>query len=370
MGAGPRYHRRMTHLRTLELVTGGGPTTVAIGGGGLAELPRLVASAGLALPAAVVTNTTVGPLYGRTAAETVAARSYLELPDGEAFKRWPQVETVCSEWLAEGVHRREVVLAVGGGVVTDTAGFAASVFLRGLPWVAVPTSLLAMVDASVGGKTGVNLEQGKNLVGTFWQPRLVLADTDCLGTLPEREIRAGLAEVVKAAWIGDHELLDLVPGGGLASVDWPEIVERAVRVKARIVQDDEREAGPRQALNLGHTLGHALEAVTGYERFLHGEAVVWGLRCVLAISRGRGLLSDDAAARLEGSLRRLEPLPDIRDLGTDAVMQAMLRDKKADAAGIAWVLPTDDGVLLGQRVFENEIRPVFEAMRAAPVRVD
>jgi 3-dehydroquinate synthase len=360
----------MADFRTLELITAGGPTTIVIGARALEAFTGLLDQADLGSPAAVVSNDTVGPLHGRGVAEAVGARSYFELPDGEAFKRWPQVETICAEWLAHGVHRNDVVLAVGGGVVTDTVGFAASIYLRGLPWVAAPTSLLAMVDASVGGKTGVNLEQGKNLVGTFWQPRLVVADTSCLETLPERELRAGLAEVVKAAWIGDQDLLELLPTAADDPPNWDEIVHRSVQVKARIVKDDEREAGPRQALNLGHTLGHALEAVTGYERFLHGEAVVWGLRFVLGISRRRGLLSDDSASRLEGSLRRLEPLPSIRDLDSGAVMQAMLRDKKADARGIAWVLPTDDGVLLGQRVLEAEIRTEFEAMRGGPPQVE
>ncbi len=217
-----------------------------------------------------------------------------------------------------------------------------------------------MVDAAIGGKTGVNLDVGKNLVGAFWHPRLVVADVDTLRTLPQRELRAGLAEVVKSAWIGDHGLLDLVdPDAPIANDLWEKLVRRSMIVKIDIVEADEREAGLRKALNLGHTLGHALETVTGYRRFLHGEAVAWGLRAVTRISRARGLMSSGSAERLERAVSRLEPLPPVADLSADAILEHLARDKKRDDLGVAWVLPTDDGVMLDQRVTAEEVTQVL-----------
>jgi len=254
--------------------------------------------AGIARPRSVVSDTTVGPLWGKTAARCFGA-PMIELADGEEHKRWSTVEELLGRWLDAGLHRGDTVAAVGGGVLTDTVGFAASVYLRGVDWIAVPTTLLAMVDASVGGKTGVNLDQGKNLVGAFWPPRLVVIDVDTLGTLPERELRAGLAEVIKTAWIGDHELLELMPSDrhttfdALSPVDWEELVMRCLAVKARVVSEDEREAGQRAALNLGHTFGHAIEAATAYRHFLHGEAVAWGLLAAARLGRRHGLLGAD-----------------------------------------------------------------------------
>ena len=331
--------------------------------GGLGELLRELA---VEPPRAVVSNITVGPLYGRRCGDILKA-PWMELPDGEAHKRWREVESLCAHWLRIGLHRGQTVLAVGGGVVTDTVGFAAAVYLRGVAWVAVPTTLLAMVDAAVGGKTGVNLPQGKNLVGAFWPARLVVVDVAALATLPERELRAGLVEVVKAAWISDQTLLDLLDPmpcrwGDLDAEQWGEVVGRAIRVKAAVVATDEREQGERKALNLGHTLGHALEAATSYERFLHGEAVAWGLRAAALLARRRGLLSGAGGDRLTAALDGLGPLPEIGDLDLDAVLGHLGRDKKRDDLGVAWVLPTDDGVLLDQRPTTEEVRAVWRLL--------
>jgi 3-dehydroquinate synthase len=259
-------------------------------------------------------------------------------------------------------------MAVGGGVITDTVGFAAAVYLRGLPWLAVPTTLLAMVDAAVGGKTGVNLEQGKNLVGSFWPPLLVVVDVETLATLAERELRAGLVETIKAAWIADHRLLDLLdrPVTGfdeLRAEEWEDVVVRAVRVKAAVVRADLREGGPRKALNLGHTLGPAIESATAYERFLHGEAVAWGVRAVARLSRGRGLLSASCEDRLVAALDRLGPMPSLDGLEAETVVGHIAVDKKRDDLGVGWVLPTDDGVLLDQRVGADEVRQVFAELQ-------
>ena len=347
-------------MERLTISTGNGSSHIVVGRGLLTTLPRLIADAELPPPKTVVSNTTVGPLYGRDLATALEPEDYFELPDGEEYKVWPQVEGLCTGWLRQGLHRSDCILAVGGGVVTDTAGFAASITMRGLRWIAAPTTLLAMVDASVGGKTGVNLDQGKNLLGTFWQPSLVLADIQTLTTLPGRELRAGLAEVIKSAWIGDRDLLGLVdPERPISNPLWEELVMRTIRVKARIVEEDERESGPRKALNLGHTLGHALEAVTDYRRFLHGEAVAWGLVAAGRLARLRGIMSDDAADRLEGAVNGLGSLPPIDDLDPERLLENLRRDKKRDDGGVGWVLPSDDGVVLDQRVSAEEMKRVL-----------
>jgi 3-dehydroquinate synthase len=336
--------------------------------GAASNLGALLDREGIDRPRSLVSDSTVGPLWGAPAAASLNA-PLIELADGEAHKRWSTVETLLGQWLDGGLHRGDSVAAVGGGVLTDTVGFAAAVFLRGIDWIAVPTTLLAMVDASVGGKTGINLDQGKNLVGAFWPPRLVVIDVDTLATLPERELRAGLAEVVKTAWIGDHDLLRMVPSSldKLPTDRWEELVMRCVAVKAGIVGQDEREAGRRAALNLGHTLGHALEAATGYRRFLHGEAVAWGLLAAARLGARHGLLGNNTANELQAAVASLGPLPSITDIDPDALRSHIGRDKKRDAKGIGWVLPTDDGVVLEQRVETDEALEVFRELQGLPV---
>jgi 3-dehydroquinate synthase len=293
----------------------------------------------------------------------------LELPGGEAHKNWTTVEDICRHWLGMGLDRGGSAIAIGGGIVTDTVGFAAAAYLRGIAWIAAPTTLLGMVDAAIGGKTGVNLPEGKNLVGSFWPPRLVIADTSTLATLPERELRSGLAEVVKAAWISDHGLLELLPEmteisyQSLAADAWETLVARSVAIKAEIVNADEREAGRRKALNLGHTMGHALEAATQYERFLHGEAVAWGLEAAAILGRRRNLLSVDGELSLRAAVGRLGDRPEIADLDAEAVCTYIAVDKKRDADGIAWVLPTDEGVVLDQRVETEEAVEVLRELQ-------
>jgi len=358
-------------VTTVPVASARGAYDLVVEHGALDRVAVLCAARGVARPVAVVTDTTVGPLHAQRTAAAMACPPPLELPAGEVGKRWPAVERVCIDWLDAGVHRGSVVAAVGGGVVTDTVGFAAAVYLRGVDWVAAPTTLLAMVDAAIGGKTGVNLEQGKNLVGAFWPPRLVVADPAVLATLPSRELRAGLVEVVKGAWIDDRGLLDLVDrpitdAGDLEPVTWVEVVARAAAVKARIVSSDEREGGLRKALNLGHTVGHALETATGYTRFLHGEAVAWGLVAEARLARRRGLLGEDGAGRLERVTARIGPLPSITDLDPERVLAALVRDKKRDDLGVAWVLPTDDGVTLDARVEADEVRAVLADVAARP----
>lgn len=352
----------------LELNSAHGDYTAIVGPGSLDRMDEVIAREGLELPRSIVTDTTVGPLHGRKPAEFIN-RENLELLSGESHKNWATVEEILRHWLGMGLDRSGLAMALGGGIVTDTVGFAAATYLRGINWIAAPTTLLGMVDAAVGGKTGVNLPQGKNLVGAFWPPRLVITDTATLATLPARELRAGLAEVVKAAWINDHKLLKLLPDSRHIDYDslpphgWETLVGRSVAIKAEIVNADEREAGLRKALNLGHTMGHALEAATGYERFLHGEAVAWGLEAAAILGRRRGLLSADGEGALRAAVGGLGERPGVADLDAEAVCRYIAVDKKRDADGIAWVLPSDDGVVLDQRVETSEAVEVLEELQ-------
>ncbi len=355
-------------MARLELKSAHGDYITVVGPGSLGRVREVLEQERLACPRSIVADTTVGPLHGRKPAAAMDCTA-LELPCGETNKNWAAVEGICRHWLAIGLDRSALAMAVGGGIVTDTVGFAAASYLRGIAWIAAPTTLLGMVDAAVGGKTGVNLPEGKNLVGSFWPPRLVIADTATLSTLPPRELRAGLAEVVKAAWIGDHALLALLPDttdigyDSLTPHEWETLVARSVAIKAEIVNADEREAGLRKALNLGHTMGHALEAATGYQRLLHGEAVAWGLLAAATLGRRRGLLSADGEETLRRAVGGLGSRPGIADLDAETVCGFIAVDKKRDADGIAWVLPTDDGVALDQRVATAEAVEVLKELQ-------
>src|SRR5215831_7887358 len=227
----------------------------------------------------------------------------LYFPGGEPRKRLCEVETLAEQMVRAGGDRSSVVIAFGGGIIGDVAGFLAAIFMRGVPVIQVPTTLLAQVDAAVGGKTGVNLKSGKNLLGSFHQPLAVLIDPEVLKTLPEREYRAGLYEIIKCGVIHDRELFETLDRGASAILkQQPEIVDRiiaaAVRIKAEVVSADEREGDLRRILNFGHTFGHALEAETEYARLLHGEAVAWGMRAATILAQRGGMLRPPDAASI------------------------------------------------------------------------
>ena len=298
---------------------------------------------------AVVTNEVVGPLYAarvHAARAAVGAAPPVEvvLPDGERHKTLDTVSRIIDALVANRFARDDLIVALGGGVVGDMAGFAAACYQRGIGFVQVPTTLLAQVDSSVGGKTGVNHPGGKNLIGAFHQPRAVVADTATLATLPPRELRAGLAEVVKHALICDAAFFGWLEGnsGALLALD-PAALAHAVRrccaIKAGIVARDERETGERALLNLGHTFGHAIETVTGYGPWLHGEAVGVGLAMAAGMSRRAGWLPAADAARLEALLARLGLRSEARGAVTpDAARAAMRLDKKVRAGRVRLVL--------------------------------
>lgn len=280
----------------------------------------------------------------------------VDLPSGEAAKRLEVVGDAASALAVGGIERNDLLVAVGGGAVTDTAGLVASLYLRGIDWIAVPTTLAGQLDAALGGKTGVDLPEGKNLVGAFHQPRMVVADLAALRSLPTRQIVAALGEAVKIALLGDERLFALLESaaGRLVAGDptlhddgtLAEIVERAGWWKCEVVRGDEREAGARISLNLGHTVAHALEHATGYEGLLHGEAVGYGLRAALAIGVEMGVTPH---ARAERATRLLDAL----DLGASPrsehvadLLAAAGRDKKVAAGKIRWVLATGDGYVV------------------------
>ena len=297
--------------------------------------------------AAIVTNETVAPLYADRLERALAKRYEgvvrVVLPDGEAHKGWSSVEAVFDALVDAGCHRQTLLFALGGGVVGDIAGFAAASYMRGIPFVQVPTTLLAQVDSSVGGKTGINHPRGKNLIGAFHQPLLVVADLDTLDTLPAREYTAGLAEVIKYGPIVDAPFFDWIEANTEALVGRDKAallhaVKKSCELKARVVGDDEREAGSRAILNFGHTFGHAIEAGLGFGTWLHGEAVAAGMAMAAELSVRLGLLPSAQAARLTTVLRKAG-LPTVGPrLAPDRYVELMALDKKADASGIRYVL--------------------------------
>jgi 3-dehydroquinate synthase len=268
----------------------------------------------------------------------------LFLPGGEENKRLSALEAAAECMVDYGADRTSVVIAFGGGIVNDMGGFLAAIFMRGLPVIQIPTTLLAQVDAAVGGKTGVNLERGKNLIGSFHQPLAVLIDPSVLATLPDREYRAGLFEVIKCGVIASPELFLVMRDqrDALLARD-PEVLDRiiaeSVQIKAEVVSADERESGLRKILNFGHTVGHAIEAVTGYTQFLHGEAVALGMRGATELARLRGELSADVAAEIIRVIASYGPLPSTAGIAASDVYRRLRSDKKTMQGDIHFVLP-------------------------------
>ncbi len=296
---------------------------------------------------AIVTNTTVGPLYLERltrALEGAGVRVLpIVLPDGEAYKNWETLNAIFDALLTDRAERKNTLIALGGGVIGDITGYAAASYQRGVPFIQVPTTLLSQVDSSVSGKTGINHPLGKNMIGAFYQPQVVLADTETLNTLPERELSAGLAEVIKYGLIRDLPFLEWLEANmdKLVARD-PEALAYAIRRscenKAEVVAADEREAGQRALLNLGHTFGHAIEAGMGYGVWLHGEAVAAGTMMAADLSRRMGDLTQADVERVAILFKRAK-LPTLApDLGVEAYMNYMGVDKKVEAGKMRFVL--------------------------------
>jgi 3-dehydroquinate synthase len=328
--------------------------------GGLHHLPQALQALGLARRAFLVTDSQVGALYAGPLL-MLLQQSGIEaflctVPAGEASKSLECFSSII-DWLVEHkAERHDPLIALGGGVVGDLAGFVAASYQRGMPLIQAPTSLLAQVDAAIGGKTAINHPLGKNLIGAFYQPRLVLADPACLLTLPERAYREGWAEIIKSGMALDGDLFALLEASA-STLLRPEpallttIVARCLRLKMELVQQDEREQGRRAILNYGHTVGHALEAATGYTTWLHGEAVAIGMEIAARIAIAQGLLAPEAAARQRALLRACGLPTSCPGLTLDTLLEAMSRDKKVQSGRLRWVLPT----AIGQAIVTSDV---------------
>ena len=317
----------------------------------------------------IVTDGNVGRLHAARVQALVSPLAPTEVfsgIEGEAGKTMAAVERVVDALVAHRADRKSVVIALGGGVVGDIAGFAAAVFMRGIRFVQVPTTLLAQVDSSVGGKTGVNHPSGKNLIGAFHQPSLVVADTDTLRTLPARELSAGLAEVIKHGLLADAEYFDRVCAAlpRLRACDGEALMEAIVgscEIKAGVVSRDERESGERALLNLGHTFGHAIEALSGYGHWLHGEAVGCGMYLAADLSHRLGLIDAAAVARVDEAVRAAALPTRIDGLSLDAALASMAGDKKAEAGRIRFILLERIGKAIQRTVPPDALRATLQA---------
>ncbi len=321
-----------------------GPYPVLIGSGSLATLPPLLDRHGFDKQRLVVSSAPIWRLHGGRARGLLARGDRPALMAvGERAKTLATVAGLYDACVKRTLDRAAAVVAIGGGVVGDVAGFTAASYLRGIGLVQVPTTLLSQVDSAIGGKVGVNLPAGKNLVGAFYSPSLVLCDTDVLSTLPRREFRAGLYEVVKYGVISSPKLFTRVATGleAIFAHDpamLQSIVAECCRIKARVVMSDERESGPRRVLNFGHTIGHALEAITGYRRFRHGEAVGYGMLAAAWLSTRRGALAEADLARLSDLIEAMGPLPRVTDLRAADALDVIARDKKVVSGRLHFVL--------------------------------
>ena len=332
-------------MREIEISLGSRSYLIVVGSGLLGK-PSLITDWIAGRLVLVVSNKTVAPLYLQRVLGSIEDRQVetLILPDGEIFKNIESWQQIIDRLVSLRASRDSCLIALGGGVIGDLTGFAAASYMRGIDFIQIPTTLLAQVDASVGGKTGVNHRAGKNLIGAFHQPRGVLIDTDTLDTLPAREYRAGLAEVIKYGLIMDARFLDWLEQNMASllsreSACVAEAIERCCQYKASIVAADERELGVRALLNLGHTFGHAIEALTGYQRYLHGEAVAIGCVAAARLSALCGMLAPDDVDRLCALLRRSGlPIAMPDDLSAKQVLEKMRLDKKNRSAAIRLVL--------------------------------
>jgi shikimate kinase/3-dehydroquinate synthase len=340
-------------MERIEVHSPTGSYHVLVGEGLLSQLGVLLKDSELAGKAAVVTDETVARLHAPTALQALGAAgiaaTLVTLPVGEAHKNLDTVRRLYDQFLDAGLDRTSTVVALGGGVVGDTAGFAAATYLRGVPLVQVPTTLLAMVDSSIGGKVGVDLPRGKNLVGAFKQPALVIADTATLRTLAQADFSAGLAEVVKHGVIGDPELFEHLETRGWEPLDW--VLARAIDVKRRVVEADPFEQGQRAVLNLGHTFGHALETLSAYQ-MRHGFAVSIGMVLATRLAVELGLCELELEARLGTLLARLGLPTDYTGPTPEQIWAAMAYDKKRQGKKLRLVLPR----ALGNVVIHDEVR--------------
>lgn len=344
--------------------------SVHVSAGALEDLPGVIA--GLAPAGTIVVSSPRIWRHHGAAVESVLGAEIprVLVPDAEGRKSRRTLDRLHDAFVDERLGRDGLVVAFGGGVVGDVAGFAAATYMRGVDWVGVPTTLLSIVDSSIGGKVGINHPRAKNLIGAFHQPRAVVADLALLATLPHRQVRSGAYEILKCGVIADPQLFAAMAHAPFALAGWPGLepaVTAACRIKAGIVARDEREGGLRRVLNFGHTIGHALETVTAYRRFTHGEAVGWGMIGAAWIAAARGLLPVDARAEIAAGVDGLGRRPPVSDLDPEAILDALGRDKKAKGGRVPFVLPTRVGeVIVEPEVAADEIRAALRMMGTGP----
>lgn len=335
----------MTPPVRIDVGTASRAYRVHVGAGLVQQLGRLAGAAGATAQRFVISSPPIWKLHGRAVEQALDGAHLLLMPDGERAKTLQTVNRLFEGLIERGADRSATIVAVGGGVVGDVAGFAAATFLRGVRLAHVPTTLLAQVDSAIGGKVGVNHALGKNLIGAFHQPLVVVADPALLETLPRREFRAGLYEVVKYGVIASRDLFERVDRDLAAIFDRRldaliPVIAESCRIKAEVVAADERESGLRRTLNFGHTVGHAIEAVSGYRRYRHGEAVAYGMLAAAHVAAARGMLPAEDAAALAGLVAKLGPLPPVGDLRAAEIGAAIRRDKKVIAGRLHMVLPS------------------------------
>ena len=352
-------------MQTIRVDTPSAKYDVIAGSGLLQTLaPRIERVTGkLPRRVFVLTSSEIWALWGdKFLASFTEPPIALFLPAGEKHKTMASVEKLLRQMVRVGADRGSLLIAFGGGIVGDVGGFLAAIYMRGIPYVQVPTTFLAQVDSSVGGKTGVNLPEGKNLAGSFHHPRAVFADIDVLGTLPDRELRAGLMESIKAGIIRDRSLVRFMEehAGEVLHRDsraLEKVIAASIRMKAGVVNRDERESGMRMILNLGHTVGHAIEQATRYKALLHGEAVGWGMIAALYVARRRGTISSSQAERLESLIHLYGPLPPLK-ARAPKIVAATGGDKKNIGGVRRFVIPVGIG---DAGVVEDVTRPELEA---------
>ncbi len=328
----------------IDVDTGSRTSAIWIGDGIAEQLPSLLDEHGVGKRRFIVSSPVIWRLHGAQLQHLGSGGEPILIPDGERYKNLQSVSRIYESLIRAGADRGSAIVAVGGGVIGDTAGFAAATFLRGIALAHVPTTLLAQVDSSIGGKVGVNHALGKNMIGAFHQPVVVAIDPLLLKTLPRREFRSGLYEVVKYGMIASRELF-------------------ACRIKARVVSADERESGLRRILNFGHTVGHALEAVTKYRRYRHGEAIALGMLAAADLGVARGALAERERQALAQLIAQLGPLPTVSDLGADEILEAIRRDKKVVHGRLHFVLAIETGATMTvDDVTEEELRAVLKRL--------
>ena len=362
----------VTAMQQVDVHTAGGKYPVLIGTGLLGEIDVLLD--GLASPPArriVVSSPVIWRLHGQALPRSLRHEAPILVPDGEKNKTLATAARIYDGLVRIAADRATTLVAFGGGVIGDMAGFAAATWLRGIPCVQVPTTLLAQVDAAIGGKVGVNHTLGKNLIGAFHQPAAVISDSQTLGTLPRREFRSGLYEVVKYGMIASRDLFNRVlttlPAVFAREPSALEpIVTESARIKASVVASDEREAGPRRVLNFGHTAGHALEAITKYRRFRHGEAIAYGMLVAAELAVARKTLDPADRGALASLITHMGPLPPIADLSASQASDAIRLDKKVVAGKLHFVLP----LAVGRVEIVNDVsqRELVRAMKAIGMR--